>query len=200
MLHRRAICAGLSALPFAAIGARAAANPAETFIADNITRGFAILNDPAVDAAQRRARFADFLLGLTDVRRVALFMLGRYAATMPAADQDAFVEAFRDFTLSVYQSYFMRYAGQTLRVLDSRERAPQDFVVRTTLVDPKSGPLEVDFRVRTDTGKPVLVDFGIGGIWLALAQRDQFTAVLGQSNGDVKPLIAHLREVEKSYR
>jgi ABC-type transporter MlaC component len=60
--------------------------------------------------------------------------------------------------------------------------------------------LEIDFRVRTDGAKPVLVDLGVAGLWLAIAQRDEFGAVLAQSNGDVKALAAHLRARAAQYR
>src|SRR6185437_3970413 len=103
--------------------------------------------------------------------------------------------------ISVYQSYFAKYAGQTLKVTNSTERAPGDFIVATNLIDPNdhSGqpPLEVDFRVRTDTGKPVVVDFSVAGIWLALEERDQFTAFLGQNGGNVRLLISHLSDLAK---
>ena len=79
-------------------------------------------------------------------------------------------------------------------------RAPDDFVVRTNMTGKGAAPIEIDFRVRTDGAKPVLVDLGVAGVWLALAQRDQFTAVLGQNNGDIKALTAHLRSTEKLYR
>jgi ABC-type transporter MlaC component len=72
------------------------------------------------------------------------------------------------------------------------------------MVDPtdRSGlrPLEVDFRVRTDSGKPELTDLSVLGIWLALSQRDQFGAFLAQNKGDVKALTQHLQTVTASYR
>jgi ABC-type transporter MlaC component len=46
----------------------------------------------------------------------------------------------------------------------------------------------------------VLVDLGVAGLWLAIAQRDEFGAVLAQSNGDVKALAAHLRARAAQYR
>jgi ABC-type transporter MlaC component len=85
-------------------------------------------------------------------------------------------------------------------VIESRERAPDDYVVRTMITGSNAVPMEVDFRVRTDGAKPVLVDMGVAGIWLALAQRDQFTAVLGQNNGDIKALIAHLDQARRLYQ
>ena len=194
-MHRRHLLLGAGALTFASsfTSAAWAANLAEDFVSGNIQAGFDILNDRAASPDQRRERFAAFLLGLTDVKRVALFMLGRYAADAPQADLDAYVAAYQDYATAVYQSYFSLYSGQSLRVMSSRERAPGDFIVTTNMAGQSSTPLEIDFRVRTDGAKPVLVDLGVAGIWLALAQRDEFLSVVAQNNGDIKALTTHLR-------
>jgi ABC-type transporter MlaC component len=55
-------------------------------------------------------------------------------------------------------------------------------------------PLEVDFRVRSDTGKPMLVDFSVAGMWLALEERDQFVAFLDHNDGSIPKLIDHLNQ------
>jgi len=194
-MHRRHLLLGAGALTVAFALPAQAANPAEDFVANNIQAGFNILNDRSAGAAERRQRFADFLLGLTDVRRVAIFMLGRYAADAAPADLDAYIAAYQNYALSIYQSYFQLYAGQTLKVISSRERASGDFIVTTNMVGRGGAPLEVDFRVRTDGVKPLLVDVAVAGVWLALAQRDQFLATLAQNNGDIKALTAHLQAV-----
>jgi phospholipid transport system substrate-binding protein len=194
-MHRRHLLLGAGALTLAFALPAQAANPAEDFVANNIQAGFNILNDRSAGAAERRQRFADFLLGLTDVRRVAIFMLGRYAADAAPADLDAYIAAYQNYALSIYQSYFQLYAGQTLKVISSRERAAGDFIVTTNMVGQGNAPLEVDFRVRTDGVKPLLVDVAVAGVWLALAQRDQFLATLAQNNGDIKALTAHLQAV-----
>jgi phospholipid transport system substrate-binding protein len=196
-MHRRHLLAGATALALSfASSAHAAANPAEDFIGGNIQAGFDILNDRSLDAIERSRRFSSFLLGLTDLKRVAIFLLGQYAARAEPADLDAYVAAYQDYILSVYQSYFSLYAGQTLRVRGSRERAPNDYIVNTDLVG-GSQPMLIDFRVRTDGAKPVLVDFAVEGVWLALAERDQFLSVLARNNGDVKALSAHLRQLRQ---
>jgi phospholipid transport system substrate-binding protein len=197
-MHRRHLLLGAAALTFASSFTSAAwANVAEDFVSGNIQAGFDILNDKTASPAQRRERFAAFLLALTDVKRIALFMLGRYAANAPPADLDAYVAAYQDYATSRYQSYFGLYSGQSLHVMSSRERAPGDFVVTTNMVGANSSPLEIDFRVRTDGAKPVLVDLGVAGIWLALAQRDEFLSVMAQNNGDIKALTAHLRVAQQ---
>jgi phospholipid transport system substrate-binding protein len=181
----------------AAKPAAAAPNVAETFVNDNIHKGLDILRDKKLNTAQRRDQFETLLLTLVDVRRIALFTLGQYRRTAPPDDVEAFVGAFKNYAVAAYQSYFAKYTDQTLKVTGSTERSPTDFIVQTQLTDPNSSqpPAEVDFRVRTDTGKPVLVDVAYTGIWLSLEERDQFVAFLGQNNGNIRTLIAHLSEL-----
>jgi phospholipid transport system substrate-binding protein len=197
---RRAVLAFaiLLATPVLITGPAAAAqNVAESFVDENIHKGLDILRDKKLSTVQRRDQFETLLLGLVDVRRIALFTLGQYRRTAPPEDVEAFVGAFKNYATAAYQSYFAKYTDQTLKVTGSTQRAPTDYIVQTQLIDPTSNqqPAEVDFRVRTDTGKPVLVDVAYQGIWLSLEERDQFVAFLGQNNGNVRTLIAHLSEL-----
>jgi len=41
----------------------------------------------------------------------------------------------------------------------------------------------------------VVVDVAYEGIWLSIQQRDQFVGFLGQNNGNVRTLIAHLSDL-----
>ena len=43
-----------------------------------------------------------------------------------------------------------------------------------------------------------MVDVAVAGVWLSLEQRDQFTAFLGQNNGNVRALIAHLSDLAQN--
>jgi len=194
-LMRRAVLA--LAVPLMAAQPAAAANVAETFVDQNLQKGLAILNNKSLSSAQRRDQFQSFLLALVDTRRIALFTLGQYRRTAPPADVEAFTVAFKDYATAAYQSYFARYSGQTIKVIGSQQRAPTDYIVATQLIDPSKSqaPLEVDFRIRTDGGSPVLVDVSVAGIWLSLEQRDQFVSFLGQNNGNIRTMIAHLSDL-----
>jgi len=174
-----------------------AQNAAEQFVDGNIRTGLNILNDSSLDPQTRAARFEAFLLANTDLNRIALFTLGNAQAT--PRQREAFTAAFRDYAVATYRSYFRNYSGQSLRVSGSRQNAPGDTIVRTELQDPGARrSLEVDFRIRTDGPKPVVVDIGIAGVWLALTQRDDFAAFLGRNNGDVAALTAYLADKAKS--
>lgn len=196
VLFRRAVMVAALAFMTTLAAPAAQATPAEDLIANNIHTGLEILNNGQLSREQRRVQFEDFLLGVTDMKRVALFTLGDYGAKASAADRDAFIVSFRRYAIAVYQSYLTKYAGQTLRVTGSHANAPGDDIVATTLADPsRPRPLEVDFRVRSDGPKPVIVDFSVAGIWLALTERDEFTSFLKRNGGDIQALTAHLDEL-----
>lgn len=201
-LARRTILAALLATPFLAAPAMAQ-NQAEAFVSQNIQRGLGILNNKALSPAQKRDQFEDFLLTLTDVKRISDFTLGQYRRSASPADLTAFQTAFQNYAVAVYQFYFSKYSGQTLKVTGSTQRAPTDTIVSTQLIDPARGnqqPLEVSFRVRTDGPRPVVTDVSVEGVWLSLQQRDQFVAFLGQNNGNVKLLVSHLSELAKQFK
>jgi phospholipid transport system substrate-binding protein len=189
--------------PVLGASAAIAVTPAEAFVADNIQKSLAILNNSQLTPAQRGDQFKNLLLSITDMKRIAVFTLGQYARTTSQPDQDAFAEAFQNYSVAVYHSYLGKYAGQSLKITGSSERAANDFIVTTNMIDPNDHssqrPLEIDFRVRTDTGKPELTDFSVAGIWLAIEERDQFGSFLNQNHGDIGPLITHLHDVTKQY-
>ena len=204
-LARRAVLAlALAAGALIAAPLPAAAEPpAEAFVQANVTKGLSILNNHSASGDQRRAQFQSFILGLTDMHRIANFTLGQYRRTATPQELDAFAGAFQGYAVAVYQSYFAKYSGQTLHVTGSQEHAPGDTIVTTQLIDPNdhSGqqPLEVDFRVLSDNGRFVVIDFSVAGIWLAIEERDQFSSFLGQNGGNIGTLISHLHELARTY-
>jgi len=179
---------------------------AENYVSANVQRGLTILDNHSLSDAQRRDQFRDFLTSLTDIRRIAVFTLGAARRTATPAQIDAFVNAFEGYAVAVYESRLKAYAGQTLKVVGGREHGPGDYIVQTILVDPtgrteqQGEPIEVDFRVDNSGGRFVVIDVAIAGVWLALEERDQFTAYLEENNGNINGLTSHLSELAARLR
>src|ERR1022692_4931365 len=110
-LPRRGVLAlGLALTGLSVLGGlpARAANAAEAFVDDNIHKGLDILNNKTLSTEQRRSQFEGFLLGLTDMKRIADFTLGQYRRGASPADLAAFDAAFQTYAVAVYQSYFAR--------------------------------------------------------------------------------------------
>ena len=175
-----------------------AATPAEQYISDNVQKGLTILSDKALTKDQRKAQFQEFLIGLTDIKAIAEYSLGPYRRTASPGDLGTFDDAFKDYALAVYQTYFNKFSGQTLQVTGSYALAPGENVVKTIMIDPKktndAKPLQVDFRVASGNGRLAVVDFSVEGVWLREMERSEFTSYLGQHDGNVAMLTAMLKK------
>jgi phospholipid transport system substrate-binding protein len=174
--------------------------PVEAFLQQNIDRGIAVLKDKSLDNVGRREKLSDMLAELLDTRKMALFMLGNLRETAAASDLDVYADAYKAYTIAIYESQLGSYGGQSLKVTGSVERAPGDYIVDAVVVDPALSddptPLPIAFRVVDERdGKFAVVDASIAGIWLGLAQRAEFGAYLNQHGRSVTALTAHLQEV-----
>lgn len=177
-----------------------AASPVEAFVESDIQTGLGILQDKSLSDADRRAHIRDFLQTLLDTRRIGLYALGPAQQTASPADIADYAQAFHDFMIESYVSRLGGYEGQTLKITGSVERSPGDFVVTTLLVDPSASPggeapPEVDLRIVDEGGKFFVVDASIEGIWLAIAQHDDFVGFLKQHDESVPALTAHLKDM-----
>lgn len=204
----RRLLAPLAALVLAmtlGISAAAAATPAENFVQSKVQAGLTILNNKSLSKDEKAEQFKSFLLSLTDLHRIAMFTLGPARRTASEADKNAFAAVFSEYATAIYQSRLSQYSGQTLKVTGSNERAKGDYIVNTIMQDPhdnNSGqaPIKVDFRVLEDHGKLVVIDVSVVGVWLAIEERDQFTAFLGQHNNSVPALTQHLKQLTTQVR
>ena len=174
------------------------ASAAQSYVQQNVQTALGILQDTSTSASDRRARIHAFLLSLLDTQRIAMFMLGSAQSTASPDAIAAYVAACRDFMVANYDSKLGSYAGQTLRVTGATQHAPGDYVVSAVVVDPSNpgkAPPEVFFRILDAGGKFYIVDASIEGVWLAVAEHDDFQGFLNAHNGDVGALTAHLKDL-----
>lgn len=193
-----ALTAALAILPSTSCAQDASA--AQNYVQSNVQTALGILQDTTLSASARRERIHAFLLSLLDTQRVALFMLGSAQSTASPTLVAAYTDTCRDFMAANYDSKLGTYAGQTLRVTGATQHAPGDFVVSAVVIDPSGSangkaPPEVDFRVVDEGGRFYIVDASIEGVWLAVAERDDFQGFLNAHNGDVAALTAHLKDM-----
>ncbi|HTW33211.1 MAG TPA: ABC transporter substrate-binding protein [Rhizomicrobium sp.] len=193
-----ALSLALAVLPSA--GRAQDTSAAQSYVQSNVQTALGILQDTSLSASVRRDRIHAFLLSLLDTQRIALFMLGAAQSTASPAAVAAYNEACRDFMVANYDSKLGGYAGQTLRVTGAIQHAPGDYIVSAVLVDPSVSangkpPPEVDFRIVDEGGHLYIVDASIEGVWLALAEHDDFQGFLNAHNGDVAALTAHLKDM-----
>jgi ABC-type transporter MlaC component len=180
-----------------------AVTPAEGFVQQNVDKGYTILNDSSLAAGERHLKFRNFMLGLTDTNRIALFTLGQYANGASRTELGAFESEFADFEFTTYESLLSKFKGLTLKVTGSTELAEDDIVVNVDVVRFNSTnsaqPVKAAFRLRKAAdGRLIVADIQVEGIWLSLVQRSDFTGFLQQHGGSIAALTDQLPDRVRS--
>ena len=141
--------------------------------------------------AAREAALAPAVDAAFDLPGILKSAVGLRWASLPAAQQQALLTAFRDFTLASYAGNFNSFSGQTIAVVPPPRAVGADQVVQTAIA---SGGVtnRVDYQMRQIGGGWKAVDVLLdGSISNVAVQRSDFRALLAP--GDASKLIDSLR-------
>lgn len=171
----------------------------EEYVRTNANDVLASLNEPGLNADQRRAKFQTYMDEFTNLDAVAKFVIGKYSKRFTPEEMDAYLATFRAYALAVYEFYFHEYRGRDVKVTGSTDRNARDSIVDTEIVRADGQELEVRWRVLNRGGEYQVVDVALNAegnlIWLAIEQQAQFLSILDQNNGSVDALISKIESM-----
>src|SRR3954447_7235310 len=190
---RRALAAGLLGLVLL-LGRAAAAGgapDAERFVSALGERTLVALRGSA-DPQQRVRDLAGLLDQAVDVELVGRLVLGRHWQAASAAQRQEYERLFRDYFRDGLARRFSAYTGSERFTLTGSREAGDDTLVgtRVTLAG-QSVPVDVEWRVRREGDRFVVIEVVAAGISMLVTNRSQFDALVAK--GGVDGLLAQLR-------
>lgn len=195
-MNRRQLVA-LGSIAFAAaIGltlpssATAAPDPV-AFIKDLGSRAIEVLG-PKVPANLRLTRFRELFQNDFDVPRIGRFVLGRYWRTASPQEQQEFLKLFQEYVVQAYSNRLGEYGGQPFVVTGSRPGA-EEVIVTSAIIRENGSRVAVDWHLVEAGSKYKIVDVYVGGVSMAVTERDEFAAVIQRNGGQLSALIDLLR-------
>lgn len=183
-------------LAFTAIGAAHAQRPVDPKAEPNAFME-AIANN-MLDAvkADERARQGDvaaitalveqYAMPYVDMNKTTRLSAGRYWRQASPEQKTALVEAFKGTLIRTYSGAFTKVDRNSRIDIQPFRGDPtaDDVVVRSTVTQPNSPAVAVDYRLeRTDAGW-MIYDLGVEGIWLIQNYRNQFAQQINSSGID----------------
>lgn len=176
--------------------ATAAQTDPGAFVKDLGDKAILLLTGKDISAAEREERFRDLLRQGFDVRRIGLFVLGRYARGASPKEIEEYNKLFEDLIVATYAARFAEYSGQQFII--KRVAKPQthgDAIVMSEIQPTDGGPaIRVDWQVHEEAGGPKIVDVRVEGVSMSVTQREEFTAVIRKNGGSLGALLDVLRE------
>ena len=151
-----------------------------------------ILNDDALDTAGRRGRIEKIAWERFDFPTISQLVIARYWRQFSPEQKEAFIREFKAFLARTYGERIDRYSDEQVIVVGQSPAPRGDVKVMTRIVGGDFGGAEVEYRLRAEDGKWLVIDVKVEGISLVLNYRDQFKSVL--SRGRPQNLIEQLRK------
>ena len=127
-----------------------------------------------------------------DVAAVARFALGKHARRVSADEQARFTAALSEFLAATFRDNADKFREAQIIVLGSKDRSPNDSIVETRILRKGEDPLVVRWRVIERNGEWRVVDVEVLGLWLAIEQRAQISAILDRPRATIDDAIAAL--------
>ena len=198
--------AGLAACVFFAASPGSATASASELTSDFVKllgdRAIELLTVQDITEAERESRFRRLLQESFDVRRIGRFVLGRYVRKADADTIKQYNQLFEDLIVVTYASRFAQYSGQTFAIKRATKPTKRgDSIVLTEIVSAEGGPpIRVDWQVNNAKGRNRIVDVRVEGVSMSVTQREEFTTVIRQKNGDIGALLKALRKKTASLK
>ena len=168
----------------------AALTPTAFAAANDVSPAESIVTQAASQISQsEQAIIADSILAHLDTDAIARFTLGRYGKAMTEADKVRFSEAFEQFLRRQIKANADQFTGVQLTVTKTLQRNARDAIV-TTQAEGVGAPVTLRWRVIQRGGQWSVVDLEYAGLWLAIEQRAQVTAILDRPGADIEDVIA----------
>jgi phospholipid transport system substrate-binding protein len=195
-MMRRSLLAGLFALfATSSMAAPPVVNSADAVAFMNTLwdRAVEVLNNKT-DLALREARFRELFHTDFDGPGIARFVLGRYWRAASEAEQQEFVKLFEDYVVFVYTARLSNFDGEALKVRGSRSDGG-GVIVSTDVSSPGvASPMKIDWRLVSDNGSYKISDVIVEGVSMMVTQRSEFASIVQRNGGQVRGLIAMMRE------
>ncbi len=174
--------------------AATAATP-EAIMRQTVDDAFAVLKDQTLAGKERRAKRIASLRQIADRTfdwsTMARSSLGAAWRSMDATQRANFVEVFKDLLAAQYIDDIDRFQGTERVTVDSSAREGDETVVHTTLITASRERVPIDYRMRQDGGRWVVVDLSIEEVSMVNHFRKTFAAAL--ANLTPAALIDRLR-------
>ena len=195
MMRRSLLTSLFLLMSTAALAAPPVVNPADAvaFMNQLWDRAVEVLNKKS-DPALRQERFRQLFHADFDCPGIARFVLGRYWRDASEEEQRDFVKLFEEYVVFVYTARLSNFGGQDFKVRGSRSDG-DGVMVSTDVFSPGgSSPLKIDWRLVSDNGAYKINDVIVEGVSMLVTQRSEFASIVQRNGGQVRGLLAMMRE------
>jgi len=131
-----------------------------------------------------------------DIKGVGLYTLGKYRKTLTDSQKKQYEKLFKDYFLKSFSGRLVGYTDAKIAVLSEEIKNEKYTIVYSKLIGTSERPeVKIDWRVYTKNPENLLIrDLVIEGLSLARTQKEEFSSIISNNNGNIEALFENLNK------
>ena len=131
-----------------------------------------------------------------DIDGIGMYALGKHKKTMSDEQKTKYKKLFKSYFLKSFSSRLVDYTDPKINVVSQKVINKKYTIVNSILEATSKRPeVKIDWRIYTkNPDKPLIRDLIVEGLSLARTQKEEFSSVIQNNDGDVNALFKNLEE------
>jgi phospholipid transport system substrate-binding protein len=134
-----------------------------------------------------------------DINGIGLYTLGSYRKNISEDEKKEYALLFRDYFLKSFASRLAEYSNPEIEVKSKKKLNENYTMVSSVLIATEQRPeVKIDWRIYTKNKEnPLIRDLIIEGLSLARTQKEEFSSIIQNNDGDIRALFSSLKDFVK---
>jgi len=140
-------------------------------------------------------KLSEIALKTVDIKGIGFYTLGGYRKSLSEEQMKEYAKLFEKYFLKSFTSRLSDYSDPKIDVLSAEIINPKYTIVKSVLLATSKKPeVKIEWRVYTkNPEKPLIRDLIIEGLSLARTQKEEFSSVIENNDGDISKLFETLK-------
>ena len=148
---------------------------------------------------ERIEKLKEIARDTVDIKGIGFYTLGAYRKKISDSQMEQYKILFEQYFLKSFSSRLAEYSNPEIEVTSKKKLNENYTMVSSILVGTEKRPeVKIDWRIYTkNANNPVIRDLIIEGLSLARTQKEEFSSIIQNNDGDINALFATLKEFIK---
>ena len=168
---------------------------ADVFIQSTVNRASAALNNK-FSKEEKIEKLKNIASETVDIDGIGRYTLGSYKKEITDSQMVEYKVLFRQYFLKSFSSRLAEYSNPEIEVVSKKRLNKNYTIVSSVLVSTEQRPaVKIDWRVITKNPEnPLIINLVIEGLSLARTQKEEFSSIIQNNDGDIRALFVTLKE------
>ena len=165
----------------------------DIFVQSTVNRASTVLSSDSTKQ-EKIDKLKKIATETVDINGIGLYTLGSYRKNISEDEKKEYTLLFRNYFLKSFASRLAEYSNPEIEVKSKKKLNENYTMVSSVLISTEQRPeVKIDWRIYTKNKEnPLIRDLIIEGLSLARTQKEEFSSIIQNNDGDIRALFSSL--------